>query len=125
VRTQADQLLRLRNDPEFAPPGGETRTALDARVGLALGRALTRGGTVVVATHRVVLMSVLCRVLGIHPGRGWSVATAPASLTALEVWPDGGAQVAFVNDTHHLYDPAAGSGEDTSAQVRIVDSSLE
>jgi probable phosphoglycerate mutase len=126
VRTQGDQLLRLRNDPGFAPPGGETRTALDARVGLALGRALTRGGTVVVATHRVVLMSVLCRVLGIDPGRGWSVATAPASLTALEVWPDGGAQVAFVNDTHHLYDPAAaGSGEDTPAQVRIVDSSLE
>ncbi|MFK5634942.1 MULTISPECIES: histidine phosphatase family protein [unclassified Ornithinimicrobium] len=125
VRTQGAQLLRLRNDPDFAPPGGETRTALDARVGVALSRALTRGGTVVVATHRVVLMSVLGRVLGIDASRGWSVATAPASLTALEVWPDGGAQVAFVNDTHHLYDPAGEVSRAGSAEVTIVDSSLE
>ena len=35
-----------------------------------------------------------------------AIATAPASLTAFEFWPDGGVQVAFVNDTHHLHDMA-------------------
>ncbi|WP_170955425.1 bifunctional RNase H/acid phosphatase [Ornithinimicrobium cerasi] len=100
--SRPEELLRLRNDPEWAPDGGESRRQLDARVGAALGRAIARGGTVVVATHRVVLMSVLCRLLDIDANRAWSVATAPTSLTAIEVWPDGGVQVAFVNDTHHL-----------------------
>lgn len=120
VRDHGEALMRLRQDADFAPPGGETRRVVDARVGLALGRAITRGGTVVVATHRVVLMSVLGRLLGIDHSRAWSVATAPASLTAVEVWPDGGAQVAFVNDTHHLYDPAFDEVA-TDAEVTIVD----
>ena len=77
----------------------------------------------VVATHRVVLMSVLCRLLGIGQERGWSVATAPASLSAVEIWPDGVAQIAFVNDTHHLYDPSHPRGH--GASVTIFDSSLE
>jgi ribonuclease H / adenosylcobalamin/alpha-ribazole phosphatase len=124
VRDHGEDLLRLRNDAGFAPPGGETRRVLDARVGQALSRAIARGGTVVVATHRVVLMSVLGRLLGIDHGRAWSIATAPASLTAVEVWPDGGTQVAFVNDTHHLYDP--GFDDDQGrAEVTILDASLE
>jgi len=49
-------------------------------------------------------MVVLSQVLGIDTNRAWSIATAPASLTAFEFWPDGGVQVAFVNDTHHLHD---------------------
>ena len=102
VAESGEDLLRLRTDADFAPEGGETRRQLDARVAAALGRALARGGTVVVATHRVVLMSVLCRLLGIDHDRAWSIATAPTSLTAIEVWPDGGVQVAFVNDTWHL-----------------------
>jgi ribonuclease H / adenosylcobalamin/alpha-ribazole phosphatase len=123
VRDHGEDLLRLRSDAGFAPPGGETRTVLDARVGQALARALARGGTVVVATHRVVLMSVLGRLLGIDHGRAWSLATAPASLTAVEVWPDGGAQVAFVNDTHHLDDPALDDAH-ARAEVTILDPSL-
>ncbi|MGD8201866.1 histidine phosphatase family protein [Ornithinimicrobium sp. W1679] len=126
VRESAADLARLRHDLDFAPPGGETRRELDRRVGAALGRAISRGGTVVVATHRVVLMSVLGRLLGIDHSRAWSVATAPTSLTAVEVWADGGVQVEFVNDTHHLYDPAfADDVAQTEARVRILDSSLE
>ena len=71
-------------------------------------------------------MSVLGRLLGIDHSRAWSVATAPTSLTAVEVWADGGVQVEFVNDTHHLYDPAfADDVAQLEAQVRILDSSLE
>ncbi|WP_299520714.1 histidine phosphatase family protein [uncultured Serinicoccus sp.] len=96
------ELVRLRTDLDYARPGGESRRDLDARVGAALGRAVAAGGTVVVATHRVAIMSVLCRVLGVEHDRGWSIATGPASLSAVEMWPDGGVQVTFVNDTHHL-----------------------
>ncbi|WP_256838789.1 bifunctional RNase H/acid phosphatase [Ornithinimicrobium faecis] len=98
------ELLALRQDPAYARPGGESRTQLMSRVTAALGRAVARGGTVVVATHRLPVMMVLSQVLGLDSNRAWSIATAPASLTAFEFWPDGGVQVAFVNDTHHLHD---------------------
>ena len=106
VTHSGEELLALRTDPAYARPGGESRTQLTGRVNHALSRALARGGTVVVATHRLPLMVVLSRVLGVDSNRAWSIATAPASLTAYEFWPDGGVQVAFVNDTHHLHDLA-------------------
>jgi len=98
-----DELVRLRADADYARPGGESHRQLAARVSDAFARAVARGGNVVVASHRKPLMCVLGQVLGIDHERIWSVATAPTSLTALEVWPDGGVQVAFVNDTHHLH----------------------
>lgn len=103
VEIAGGDLLRLRQDPGYTRPGGESRQQLVTRVAGALARAVTRGGTVVVASHRLPIMCVLAQVLGLDHDRVWSIATAPASLTALEFWPDGGVQVAFVNDTHHLH----------------------
>jgi len=34
--------------------------------------------------------------------RFWALATAPGSLTAVEVWDEGSASVAFTNRTDHL-----------------------
>ncbi len=103
ARHHRDELVRLRADADYARPGGESHRQLAARVSDAFTRAVARGGNVVVASHRKPLMCVLAQVLGMDHERIWSVATAPTSLTALEVWPDGGVQVAFVNDTHHLH----------------------
>jgi len=47
-------------------------------------------------------MAVLAHLLGTPHDRIWRLATDPASLTTIEVWADGGASVAFVNDTNHL-----------------------
>lgn len=102
AKTAYDDLLALRADVDYARPGGESHRALAARVEVALGRVIERGGTVVVATHRKPLMCVLAQVLQIDHERMWSVATAPCSLTQIEVWPDGGVSVAYVNDTHHV-----------------------
>ena len=96
------ELLRLRNDPTYARPGGEAHANLQIRVLAAFQRATEAGGTVVVATHRKPIMTVLAHVLGIPHERIWRLATAPASLTSVEVWADGGTSVAFVNDTSHL-----------------------
>jgi probable phosphoglycerate mutase len=96
------ELLRLRNDPTYARPGGEAHALLQARVLAAFQRATEAGGTLVVATHRKPIMTVLAHVLGIPHERIWRLATAPASLTSVEVWADGGTSVAFVNDTSHL-----------------------
>ena len=99
-----EELLTLRKDPTYARPGGESAEQLTTRVLAALGRAIGRGGTVVVASHRLPITVVIGSVLGIDHDKVWSIATAPASLSALEFWPDGGVQVAFINDTHHLHD---------------------
>ena len=96
------ELLRFRNDPRYCRPGGEAHADLEVRVLAAFERATGAGGTVVVATHRKPIITVLAHVLGIPHERIWRLATAPASLTSVEVWADGGASVAFVNDTNHL-----------------------
>jgi len=96
------ELARFREDPHYARPGGEAHADLEARVLAGFERATAAGGTVVVASHRKPIMTVLAHVLGIRHDRIWRLATAPASLTCIEVWADGGASVAFVNDTSHL-----------------------
>ena len=96
------ELVQFRNDPHYSRPGGEAQTDLEVRVLAAFERAIAEGGTVVVATHRKPIITVLAHVLGIPHERIWRLATAPASLTCLEVWADGGTSVAFVNDTSHL-----------------------
>jgi len=96
------ELQRFREDPHYSRPGGEAHADLQARVLAAFERATAAGGTVVVASHRKPIMTVLAHVLGIPHERIWRLATAPASLTSIEVWADGGTSVAFVNDTSHL-----------------------
>ena len=98
----ADGLAALRTQPDHRVPGGESRNELDVRVNEAFDAALAHSGTIIVVTHRIVIMSVLARVLGLDMAGGWRLAAAPASFTGLEVWPDGNASVAFLNDTHHL-----------------------
>ncbi len=104
AETAYDDLLLLRADADYGRPGGESHRQLAQRVNEAWMRAIEVGGTVVIASHRKPLMCVLAHILGIDHERIWSIATAPCSLTAIDVWPDGGVSVAFVNDTHHLRD---------------------
>jgi ribonuclease H / adenosylcobalamin/alpha-ribazole phosphatase len=98
----SQELLRFRADPHYSRPGGEAHVDLQARVLAAFERATAAGGTVIVASHRKPIVTVLAHLLGIPYERIWRIATAPASLTSVEVWADGGISVAFVNDTGHL-----------------------
>jgi broad specificity phosphatase PhoE len=103
LAAQHPQELHLfREDEHYSRPGGEAHVEMQARVLVAFERVSAAGGTVVVATHRKPIMTVLAHLLGIPHERIWRLATAPASLTAVELWADGGTSVAFVNDTSHL-----------------------
>ena len=102
VESHPEDLQRFRKDPQYARPGGEAHVELETRVLAAFLRAIADGGTVVVASHRKPIMTVIANVLEIPHQRIWRLATAPASLTSVEVWADGGTSVAFVNDTSHL-----------------------
>jgi broad specificity phosphatase PhoE len=81
------------------------------------GRVMTAGGTVVVASHRKPILTVLAHVLGIPHQRIWRLATSPASVTCIEVWADGGTSVAFVNDTSHLRSGDPGTGAESTPAV--------
>jgi ribonuclease HI len=74
----------------------------DEEVRTAYRSLAARGGTVVVVTSRRGVLSVVTDVLGTPGDRFWTLATAPGSLTAVEVWEDGSATVAFTNRTDHL-----------------------
>ncbi len=95
-------LTGLRTDPRATCPGGESYADLAERVGRGFDREVAAGGTVVVATHRMPILAVLARVLGIDLEHVWRFGIAPASLTSVRVWEDGAALVEFVNDTAHL-----------------------
>jgi broad specificity phosphatase PhoE/ribonuclease HI len=99
VRDHPDELAALRGDPQYARPGGETHRQMEERVLAAYRRVLDAGGTTVVVCHRKPIMAVLAHVLEIPHDKVWRLAAAPGSLTALEVWPDGGVSVAFTNRT--------------------------
>ncbi len=99
ARDQADDLLALRDDTDYARPGGETHDELSARVLAAFEGLVATGGTTIVVCHRKPIMVVLGHLLGMPHDRLWRLAAAPGSLSALEVWPDGTVSVVFTNRT--------------------------
>lgn len=82
--------------------GPSATAGADERVRAAYHSLVERGGTVVAVTTRQGVLTVLSEVLGLAHDRFWTIATAPGSLSAVEVWPDGTASVAFTNRTAHL-----------------------
>lgn len=95
---------RLLSEPDWAMPGGESRSQLADRVRAATDQLIDayQGRTVVVATHRGPIAAVLASVLGVPIASAWKLHTSPGSLTAVKVWADGNCVVEFVNDCSHL-----------------------
>jgi len=90
------------SDDWTADPGRAGSEPADGASSAAYAHLREAGGTVVVVTTRRGIVTVLAEVLGLPPERFWSIATAPGSLTGVEVWADGTASVAFTNRTDHL-----------------------
>jgi ribonuclease H / adenosylcobalamin/alpha-ribazole phosphatase len=99
LRDHPQELAALRADPAYARPGGETHDQMVRRVLVAFERAVAAGGVTVVVCHRKPIMAVLAHLLKIPHETVWRLAAAPGSLTAVEVWSDGNASVAFTNRT--------------------------
>jgi ribonuclease H / adenosylcobalamin/alpha-ribazole phosphatase len=99
VSSEPDALAAMRSDPAYARPGGETHEQMAERVLAAFERCVAVGGTTVVVCHRKPIMTVLAHLLKMPHETIWRLAAAPGSLTAVEVWADGNASVAFTNRT--------------------------
>jgi alpha-ribazole phosphatase len=79
-------LTRFWDDPDaHAPPGGETWSALLARVDEALG-ALPHGPTLVV-THGGAMRGALAVLCGFDQRQLWAFDLPYASLVSLRIWP--------------------------------------
>ena len=104
TRVVADLALALDAEADTSGDwsGQAPGEGADERVRTAYHSLAAAGGTVVAVTSRRGVLSVLSDVLGTPVGRFWALATAAGSLTAVEVWEDGSASVAFTNRTDHL-----------------------
>jgi ribonuclease H / adenosylcobalamin/alpha-ribazole phosphatase len=85
-----------------ARASGESLAQLETRVHRAYQNAVGASGTTVVVTSRKPILVVVALVLGVQEYRFWALSTDPASVTAVELWPDGQVSVPFVNRTSHL-----------------------
>jgi broad specificity phosphatase PhoE len=86
-----------------APPGGESLSAVAARVRATLDRLITAhsGESAIVVTHAVVVRLIVLSALGLGPERLWSVDASPAGITELEYVGDW-ATVHRMNTLAHL-----------------------
>lgn len=97
LRECPHDVARLRADPTYARPGGETHEELAGRVLAAYETRVAAGGLQVVVAHRKPFMVVLAELLGIGMERSWRLAQAPGALSAVEAWANGAATIVFTN----------------------------
>ena len=84
-------------EPDSAPHGGETLTALLARVAAWLDGQAGRERTAIAITHGGVVKAAVVGALGAPPAAFWRIDVAPGAITELHAH-DGRWTVARVND---------------------------
>lgn len=99
---------RWREDPDFAPPDGETLTSVTSRVseGLLDWVSRHRGEVLVVASHVSPIKAAVVWALGVGEQATWRMRLSNASITRLDVSPDDAdglsATLMAFNETAHL-----------------------
>jgi broad specificity phosphatase PhoE len=100
---------RWREDPEYAPPGGESLAAVGRRVREACdelaGAAST--GDVVVVTHVSPIKAAVMWALGVGDQTAWRMICDVASVSRVDVTERGPVLRSF-NEVHHLTAVAPG-----------------
>ena len=98
------ELAAFLGSPDVAPPDGETLTALARRVAEARDRVIARypRRTVLVVTHVTPIKALVCQALGAPLSAVNRMELGPASLSVIDFYDDGLANVRCVNDVAHL-----------------------
>ncbi len=95
-----EELKRWRNDPTFAPPGGESLRAVSLRVASFCAEMLD-GPTVVAVSHVSPIKAAVSWALGAGEELGWRMFLDLASITRIG-GRDGQGSLLGYNDTSHL-----------------------
>lgn len=104
----AESWRRWREDPDFAPPGGETLTSVTARVSAGVSDWVSRhpGEVLVVASHVTPIKAAVVWALDVGEQATWRMRLSNASITRLDVATDVrdrvSATVMAFNETLHL-----------------------
>lgn len=98
------ELAAFLGSSEVAPPGGETLAALAERVGQARDRLIAGypRKTVLVVTHVTPIKALVCQALGAPLSAVNRMELGAASLSVIDYYDDGLANVRCVNDVAHL-----------------------
>jgi broad specificity phosphatase PhoE len=95
-----EELARWRNDPTFAPPGGESLRAVGLRVASFCAEMID-GPTVVAVSHVSPIKAAVSWALGAGEELGWRMFLDLASITRI-AGRDGQGSLVGYNDTSHL-----------------------
>lgn len=92
-----------RTDPHFAPPEGESLSAVAARVEAACHELVTTAvdRTIVVVSHVSPIKAAVAWALGTDAASSWRMHLDTATVTRLTVTPNGVSLRSF-NESHHL-----------------------
>lgn len=103
VRAQYPELRRkwLSSPHLVRLPGGEALDDVSARVSRVLERVCGGAGVVVLVSHRVIIKSAVCLLLGLDNSRFWDIAVDVAGLTEFRCSGERRVLVRH-NDTGHL-----------------------
>ena len=98
-----EEWARWQADPTWSPPGGESLSAVAARVHPAVAclAAEATAADVVVVTHVSPIKSAVAWALGAGAEVAWSIHLDPASLTRISL-ASGRPVVHSLNETAHL-----------------------
>jgi len=92
--------------PEFAPPGGESDLDLFTRASGAAARIAGRHtgteGNILVVSHGGTLRAMMVSMLGLPVESMWRLRLSNAALSVITVYEEGGATIDLLNDTGHL-----------------------
>jgi broad specificity phosphatase PhoE len=104
VDVPPEMWTRWRSDPDYAPPGGESLAALQARVSAALDdlAPLARTERIVVVAHVSPIKAAVIWALGVDLAVTWRLFVTPASLTRIRVGDDGRPVLVSFNEAGHL-----------------------
>ena len=93
----ADAWEHWRNDPTYAPPGGESLVALDARVRAGLADLSDRAAdqSVIVVSHVSPIKAAVAWVLGAPVDIAWRSQLSQASICRIEITRRGPVLIAF------------------------------
>jgi broad specificity phosphatase PhoE len=79
----ADRFAKWLRDPDAAPHGGESLTALIGRVDRFLSGMLTSEGATLAITHVPIVRAAIVSALGAGPMAFWRIDVAPLSIARL------------------------------------------
>jgi probable phosphoglycerate mutase len=103
-KTSPEALREWLDDPNIAPPGGESMNSVSARVAEARTRTIAAhpGETVVVVSHVTPIKSMLRDAIGAPLDAIYRLHLDPASLSVVDWLTDRPGVVRLMNDTSHL-----------------------